>query len=69
MNFDIGTASPINGAVLPLLNEAQPGQDANRLGQKPAEDVLREDNLDPEGKQEEAKGKGSLLETFAARPA
>ena len=69
MNLDVGTASPINGAILPLLDKAQSGEDANRLSQKPGKDVLGEHNLDPKGKQEEAKEKGSLLETFAARPA
>ena len=69
MNLDIGTASPINGAILPLLDKAQSGEDANRLSQKPGKDVLGEHNLDPKGKQEEAKGNGSLLKTFAARPA
>ena len=69
MNFDIGAASPINRAVLSLLNKAEAGKDTDRLGEKPGKDVLGEHNLDPKGKQEEAKEKGSLLETFAARPA
>ena len=40
VNFDVGTASPINRAILPLLDKAQAGEDTNRLGQKPGKDVL-----------------------------
>ena len=40
MNFDIGAASPINRAVLSLLNKAESGKDTNRLGEKPGKDVL-----------------------------
>ena len=40
VNLDIGTTSPINRAIFPLLNKAQPGENANGLGQKPGKDVL-----------------------------
>ena len=40
VNFDVGTASPINRAILPLLNKAQAGENTNRLSQKPGKDVL-----------------------------
>ena len=68
MDFDIGAASPINRAVLSLLNETKSGKHTDRLGEKPGKDVLGEDNLDPERKKQEAKEKRTLLKTFAARP-
>ena len=68
MNFDIGAASPINRAVLSLLNKAEAGKHTDRLGEKPGKDVLGEHNLDPERKKQEAKEKRTLLKTFAARP-
>ena len=69
VNFYVGTSSPVHRAVLSLLDKAQPRKDADRLGEEPGEDVLGEDDLHPDGEEEEAEGKRDLLETLTGRPA
>ena len=69
VNFYVGTSSPVHRAVLSLLDKAQPREDAHRLGEEPGEDVLGEDDLHPDGEEEEAEGERDLLETLTGRPA
>ena len=69
VNFYVGTSSPVHQAVLPLFDKAQPREDAHRLSKEPGEDVLGEDDLHPDGEEEEAEGKRDLLETLTGWPA
>ena len=69
VNFYVGTSSPVHRAVLPLFDKAQPREDAHRLSEEPGEDVLGEDDLHPDGEEEEAEGKRDLLETLTGWPA